>query len=147
MPNEMNILLVEDSDLDAMILERTLKRMDLPASIVRARDGIEALQILEGEAPNALTDGPFFILLDINMPRMNGHDFLQALRSNESISDHLVFMFTTSDNPTDVSLAYKRNVSGYFVKPQGSAELKNVLTSLHKFWKICIPPIPSAQRA
>lgn len=140
MPTEMNILLVEDNDLDAMILERTLKRMDLPASIVRARDGIEALEILEGETPNPSLDGPFFILLDINMPRMNGHDFLQALRSREAISDHLVFMFTTSDNPSDISLAYKWNASGYFVKPQGSAELKRVLESLHNFWKVCIPP-------
>ncbi len=142
MPAEMNILLVEDSDLDAMILERTLKRMELPASIVRARDGVEALEILEGELPNALTGQPFFILLDINMPRMNGHDFLSALRSKEAISDRLVFMFTTSDNPADISLAYKQNVSGYFVKPQGSSELRKVLTSLHTFWQACIPPAP-----
>ncbi|MEL0436792.1 response regulator [Phycobacter sp. K97] len=140
MPNEMNILLVEDNDLDAMILERTLKRMDLPATVVRARDGIEALEILEGEKLDPSLNGPFFILLDINMPRMNGHDFLRTLRSKEAIADQLVFMFTTSDSPHDVSLAYKWNVSGYFVKPQGSAELKRVLTSLHNFWKDCIPP-------
>ena len=123
MPTEMNILLVEDSDLDAMILERTLKRLDLPATVVR--------------------ESPFLILLDINMPRMNGHDFLSALRANPDTADQIVFMFTTSDNHADIAEAYKHNVSGYFIKPQGAAELKTLLTSLFRFWEICQPPVPS----
>ena len=143
MPTEMNILLVEDSDLDAMILERTLKRLDLPATVVRARDGIEALDILAGTAPGISIESPFLILLDINMPRMNGHDFLSALRANPDTADQIVFMFTTSDNHADIAEAYMHNVSGYFIKPQGAAELKTLLTSLFRFWEICQPPVPS----
>ncbi len=145
MPAKMNILLVEDNDLDAMILDRTIKKLGLPASVVRACDGIEALAILSGEAPGIEIPGPFFILLDINMPRMNGHDFLQALRARDDIGHHVVFMFTTSTNPEDIAKAYNRHVSGYFVKPQDSADMRRILTSLHKFWELCVPP-PAAVR-
>ncbi|QAX30137.1 response regulator [Leisingera sp. NJS204] len=136
----MNILLVEDNDLDALILERTLKKLSPAAQIVRACDGLEALEILTTDKLQDVPH-PFFILLDINMPRMNGHEFLDALRAKEDISSNIVFMFTTSENPKDISRAYARNVSGYIVKPISSAGTRKVLGALQDLWDICTPPI------
>lgn len=136
----MNILLVEDNDVDALILERTLKKHSPSARIVRACDGLEALDILTTERARDLPR-PFFILLDINMPRMNGHEFLDALRAKEEISGNIVYMFTTSDNPKDIARAYHRNVSGYIVKPSSSAGTKKVLSALQDMWEVCTPPL------
>jgi len=117
MSGVMNILLVEDNDLDVEILERVMRRMDVSGTLVRARDGEEALDLLKDDARLPSLPRPFVMLLDINMPRMNGHEFLKALRADDEVSDARVFVFTTSDNKRDVELAYRNHASGYIVKP------------------------------
>ncbi|SNT39715.1 response regulator [Antarctobacter heliothermus] len=94
MNRQMNILLVEDNTLDVMMIQRALSRIAPDAVVTRAEDGIEALEIIN----SGRTANPFFILLDINMPRMNGHEFLKELRTTGIASDSVVFMFTTSDS-------------------------------------------------
>ncbi|MBY6054862.1 response regulator [Leisingera daeponensis] len=135
----MNILLVEDNDVEALIMERILKKHSPSARVVRACDGLEALEILTSEQDQILPQ-PFFILLDINMPRMNGHEFLDELRARKEIASSFVFMFSTSGNPDDIARAYQRNVSGYIVKPSSSAATKEVLSALQDMWEICTPP-------
>ncbi|OED48883.1 response regulator [Leisingera sp. S232] len=135
----MNILLIEDNDVDALILERMLKKHSPSATLVRACDGQEALELLTTERGRDLPR-PFFILLDINMPRMNGHEFLDELRAREEISDNIVYMFTTSDSPHDITRAYHRNISSYIVKPSSSAGTKKVLNALQEMWDVCTPP-------
>lgn len=137
----MNILLVEDNDLDVEILKRGLKKIGASGSLVRARDGLEALEILKNEVGSGPVPAPFVILLDINMPRMNGHEFLEALRQKEEIADARVFVFTTSDSQKDISLAYRKNTCGYIVKPNGASELNNILLSLRSFWRTCEYPM------
>lgn len=136
MSRQMNILLVEDDDLDAMMVKRTLAKVAPDATTIHARDGIEALDIIDA----AEVAQPYFVLLDINMPRMNGHEFLRKLRSSAKVSDSVVFMFTTSDNPQDISLAYRERVNGYIVKPNSSEGMKEILQNLQGFWTICEPP-------
>ncbi|WP_255356768.1 response regulator [Thioclava sp. SK-1] len=133
----MNILLVEDNNLDAMMIERALGKV-APVSVVhRAVDGIHALELISsGQVPY-----PFFVLLDINMPRMNGHEFLGELRASSQASDSMVFMFTTSDSAQDIAKAYSERVNGYIVKPQTKDGMKKIIETLQGFWTTCEPPL------
>jgi len=112
MKNEMNIFLVEDNDLDVEILKRGLRKLGVSNSLVRAKDGLDALQILNEDVIERAIPRPYVILLDINMPRMNGHEFLTALRKTDLLKDARVFVFTTSNSKKDVGLAYQNNASG-----------------------------------
>jgi len=141
MNSDMNILLVEDNDLDVEILKRALKRIDAPSSLLRAVDGEDALDILKKDLVQPELPRPFVILLDINMPRMNGHEFLEELRQTDGLNDARVFIFTTSDSKKDVRRAYQNNANGYIVKPNSTSELSNVLDTLHKFWELCEDPV------
>lgn len=141
MKNSMNILLVEDNDLDVEILKRGLKKLGAPNSLVRARDGLEALQMLTDDLIDNKLPKPHVILLDINMPRMNGHEFLKELRETKGIRDARVFVFTTSDSKKDIGLAYQSNANGYIVKPNSASELGDVLQTLKQFWAICEDPL------
>ncbi|MGC1505265.1 MAG: response regulator [Sulfitobacter sp.] len=140
MSSDINILLVEDNDIDVEILKRSLRKLGSTGSLLRAKDGVEALEILCGDACKEQLDHPYVILLDINMPRMNGHEFLAKLRNTEEIKLARVYVFTTSASKKDVVLAYENNANGYIVKPDSSSELSDVLTTLQQFWKLCKAP-------
>lgn len=136
----MKILLVEDNDIDVMLFRRALRSAGLDCHVVRARDGLEALEILTGTHGCDTIDDPFVILLDINMPRMNGHDFLAALRTKDRLARSQVIMVTTSDDPKDINLAYDRQVSGYLVKPVSTQEMTRAVESMHQFLGMCKLP-------
>ncbi|GAA6177558.1 response regulator [Sulfitobacter pacificus] len=140
MKHDMNILLVEDNDVDVEILRRSLRKLGSTGSLLRAKDGVEALEILCDEALSERLDRPYVILLDINMPRMNGHEFLAKLRKTEEIKLARVFVFTTSASKKDVELAYQNNANGYIVKPDSASELSDVLKTLQEFWRLCKAP-------
>ena len=140
METDVNIFLIEDDDLDAEIFERGLRKAKAPVSLVRARDGAEALDMLTDASVATTLPRPHIILLDINMPRMNGHEFLAALRANGALSTERVFVFTTSSNRKDIDRAYANNASGYIVKPNGASEMRAVLDLLGKYWDLCEHP-------
>lgn len=140
MLDTMNILLVEDNDIDVEILKRGLRKAGPAGELVRARDGLEALEILKEAPHTAALPKPFVVLLDINMPRMNGHEFLSELRAIPELKNVRVFVFTTSDNRKDIDLAYKNNASGYIVKPNSSMETLGVISALKSFWNVCEHP-------
>jgi len=137
----MNIFLVEDNDLDVEILQRGLKKVGVTGSLIRARDGKEALEMLNSPESRKKIPEPFVILLDINMPRMNGHEFLANLRETPEIKQERVFVFTTSDNEIDVAQAYKKNANGYIVKPDNSSDLRHILGFLQEYCNICEHPV------
>ena len=143
MKSDMNIFLVEDNDLDVELLKRGLKKQGITGALVRAKDGVDAMEQLRSAEYMQALPSPFVILLDINMPRMNGHEFLQSLRQSPELRHVRVIVFTTSDNPSDVNLAYQHFATAYVVKPNTSAELRDVLASIHGFWSVCEHPPPS----
>ncbi len=114
--NVINILLVEDDTLDVMDARRTLDRMDILYKLQVARNGEEGLALLK-EIKNSGADKPDIILLDLNMPKMNGIEMLTQMRKMEEWKDTKVFIITTSDEREDKELAKRLNVSGYIVKP------------------------------
>lgn len=111
------ILLVEDDQLDAMDIKRSLDKLNVFYKLVVAKNGEEALDILNGVHQTKLDALPDIILIDINMPRMNGLEFLQALRETLEWKGIKCFMITTSDEKVDREAAKKLGVSGYIVKP------------------------------
>lgn len=141
----MNILLVEDNDVDVLLFERAFRNAGSSSNMVRAKDGVEALDILNQRDSDRKIQDPYVILLDINMPRMNGHEFLKELRASERLSAARVVVVTTSNDPKDIELAYDRHASGYVVKPGGTAEMTEVIKTLHDYWNICeaafMPPL------
>ena len=114
--NVINILLVEDDTLDVMDARRTLDRMDILYKMHVAKNGEEALEYLS-EVKQTGADKPDIILLDLNMPKMNGIEFLTHLRQMDEWKETKVFVITTSDEGEDKELSQNLNVSGYIVKP------------------------------
>ena len=111
------ILLVEDDQLDAMDIKRSLDKLNVFYKLVVAKNGEEALDILKGVHQTKLDELPDIILIDINMPRMNGLEFLQILRETPEWKGIKCFVITTSDEKVDRETAKRLGVSGYIVKP------------------------------
>jgi CheY-like chemotaxis protein len=134
---EVTILLVEDDDVDAMTIERAFKKLRIGNTIVRACDGLEAFEILN----DAVITTPFIILLDLQMPRMNGLEFLESLRKDPKHASSIVFVLTTSKADEDMISSYKHNVAGYFLKNSAGDEFLDIVNVLDGYWKIVhFPP-------
>jgi CheY-like chemotaxis protein len=113
----VNILLVEDDQLDILDIKRTMDKMNIFHRMEIARNGEEALAYLEGEIHQKNQAPPDVVLLDINMPKMNGLEFLSTIRKNDHWKDLKVFIVTTSEEKIDKEAAAALGVSGYIVKP------------------------------
>lgn len=137
MSNEdITLLLIEDDDIDAMSIERSFKKNRIANPIVRCFDGIGAMESLtSGEIKR-----PFVILLDLNLPRMSGLDFLEKLRANQEHKDAVVFVLTTSKDEQDQIKAYQLNAAGYFLKSDCGAQFLDVVHMLYDYWKIVKMP-------
>jgi CheY-like chemotaxis protein len=129
----VNILLVEDDYLDIMNVERELAKINISHPIHVARNGREALNMLRGEGAEKISPAPSVILLDINMPRMNGLEFLTELRHDPEFSHIPVFIMTTSNDETDRMQAQRLNVTGYIVKPLSFDNFEKSHSSLDSF--------------
>lgn len=130
---EVTILLVDDDDVDHMAVQRAMKSLRLLNPLVRARDGLEALDILSDKSK---LNGPYFILLDLNMPRMNGLEFLASLRNNQALSHSVVFILTTSRSDEDKMSAYAHHVAGYMVKTEMKDGFLSIVNMLEGYWRI-----------
>lgn len=108
----MTYLVVEDDELDASAMEKALSAADPDATTHRAKDGVEALETLRGDS----IEKPYIVILDLNMPRMDGIEFLQNVREDEELKNAVVFVLTTSTNDRDRLRAYDLNAAGYIVK-------------------------------
>jgi CheY-like chemotaxis protein len=140
MPEKViNILLVEDDDIDIMNVKRAFKKNNVQNPLMVAEDGLKALEMLK-----ALKDNnqpiPKIILLDLNMPRMGGIEFLTELRKDEGLKDISVFVMTTSSEETDIVDAYRLNVAGYIVKPLSIETFINAVSTLNNYWTLCEYP-------
>ncbi len=114
MIQELTILHVEDDELDAEAFRRSLQKSGLDAKLTWVSDGAKALDYLRDADSQDLKE--LVVLLDLNMPRVSGHEFLSKLRSEGTFSSAVVFVVTSSEHRRDIALAYERNVAGYFHK-------------------------------
>ncbi|MBT2246866.1 response regulator [Sphingobium sp. BHU LFT2] len=132
----VNLLLVEDDEVDVQGLKRAFAKSRIANPITVARDGIEALEMLRGENGYEKLPKPHLILLDLNMPRMNGIEFLEAIRADEDLKGSVVFMITTSKADEDKARAYGHNVAGYIVKQDPANTFMEAVSLLEHYWRI-----------
>ena len=129
----LNILLVEDDRVDVMNVKRAFDKNRIGNPLYLAEDGIRALEILRsGEMPRERR----IVLLDLNMPRMNGIEFLKELRADADLHMTPVVVLTTSDDERDKINAYNLNVAGYLLKPVTFANFVEVMAALNKYWTL-----------
>ena len=136
----LNILLVEDDDGDAKAVQRAFHKAKIANPIHRAVDGMEALDILKGRNGKEKPTHPYLLLVDLNMPRMNGIQFVQALREDEDLRHSIAFILTTSKRAEDKIAAYDLNVAGYIVKETAGNDFLNLVHLVDCYWRIVEMP-------
>lgn len=132
------ILLVEDDDGHADLIEESLREAGVVNRILRAHDGQEALDRVRGEGAFEGQGGfvPFLILLDINMPRVDGIEVLREIKSDDRFKHIPVIMLTTTDNPRDIERCYQLGCNTYITKPVGFTDFANCVKQLGLFTQI-----------
>ena len=140
----MTLLLVEDDAIDAEAIQRAFRQHRIANPFVVVRDGVEALAALRGESEVEVPH-PYVVLLDVNMPRMNGIEFLDAVRADPALSRTIVFVLTTSDREEDKVAAYEHNVAGYILKSRAGEDFLEVVKLLRVYWRLVeFPPSQGA---
>lgn len=125
------ILLVEDDDIDKESFVRALKKNNIENPMFWARDGVEALEFLQGQNGRDKVGQPCLVFLDINMPRMNGLELLEEMRGHDEMKENIVVMLTTSSRSQDRERAAELNAAGYIVK----SGMVDLAASLMKFFQ------------
>jgi CheY-like chemotaxis protein len=141
MKSSQPVLLVEDDTIDAMTVQRAFRDLNVANPLVHVRDGEEALQYL-GHGGN---ETPCVILLDLNMPRMNGTEFLEAVKDSPSLKHIPVVVLTTSNEERDVMESFRRSVAGYIVKPVDYRKFVEAIKTIDLYWTLS--ELPNAEAA
>lgn len=134
--NAVTFLVVEDDKVDFMNFERTLKTLKIRNPIVRAEDGVFALNLLRGDNGTEKISGEVMVFLDINLPRMGGLDFLKELRADETLKSTMVYVMTTSESNEDLVNTAKFDIAGYIVKSDAEGGLREALDEVDFYWTI-----------
>ena len=129
MVKSLNILLIEDDTIEVMKLNRTIKSLQLKHRLVEAKNGEEALEIL-----NQKNNLPDIILLDLNMPKINGIEFLRILKSDDILKYIPTIVLTTSKNHKDVLECYKIGIAGYILKPLKYDDYVSKIEKILAYW-------------
>jgi CheY-like chemotaxis protein len=132
----LHILLVDDDEVDVMNVRRAFKKNNISNPLYIAANGLEALEMLRGDSAAAIPGPRRLILLDLNMPRMNGLEFLRAIREDPALRSLTVVVLTTSDDERDRIEAYNLNVAGYILKPVTITAFIEAMATLNKYWTI-----------
>lgn len=132
----LHILLVDDDELDIMNVQRAFKKNNIINPLFVAHNGLEALEMLRSTEPGAMPKERRLVLLDLNMPRMNGLEFLRELRGDPELHALTVIVLTTSDDERDKVEAFNLNVAGYIVKPVTFIAFVEAMAALNKYWSI-----------
>lgn len=139
--NGVHLLLIEDDQVDAEAIQRAFRQQRIANPFIVVPDGVEALKALRGEDDYDLVPRPYLILLDLNLPRMNGIEFLQAIRRDPELQRSIVFVLTTSDREEDKLAAYEEHVAGYILKSRAGEDFLEVIKLLRTYWRIVeFPP-------
>jgi CheY-like chemotaxis protein len=129
----LNILLVDDDEVDVMTVKRAFAKANITNPVHVATNGLEALELLRGDA---MPKSRRLVLLDLNMPRMNGIEFLREVRKDPALAPTTVVVLTTSNEDRDRVEAYRLNVSGYLLKPVTFQTFAEVMAELNKYWTL-----------
>ncbi len=136
---KLRVLLVDDDEVDRMAVSRGLERSGIDAEIRIARDGLEALDILRGNGTPQIA-WPYIILLDLNMPRLDGLGFLDEIRADKDLRRSVVIVLSTSELDADKKAAYDASVAAYVVKRDAGRNFQDLVTLLDSFWSVVSLP-------
>ncbi|MES2207816.1 MAG: response regulator [Pseudomonadota bacterium] len=136
----LTILLIDDDDGDAKAIQRAFHKAKVANHLLRAVDGIEAFDMLRGTNGVDKISPPYILLVDLNMPRMNGIQFIQALREDKALSNSIAFILTTSKRQEDTMAAYSFNVAGYINKATAGQDFLKLVNLIDSYW--CIVEMP-----
>lgn len=125
----LNILFVEDDAIEVMMFVRVLQKIGSNHRLIEARNGEEALAVLNNKEVI-----PDIILLDLNMPKLNGIEFLKIVKSNDLTKHIPVIIFTTSNNHRDIATCYKIGISGYIIKPLKYEDYLVLVQKTLEYW-------------
>jgi CheY-like chemotaxis protein len=131
------ILLVEDNPADIQITQRAVRESAMPVDLIVVRDGQEALDYLLRTGKHAASPtwrSPTLILLDLNLPRLNGREVLRRIRSTPDLRGVPVVILSTSSRPQDIEELYAAGANTYISKPQEFARFVDVLKSIQRYW-------------
>jgi CheY-like chemotaxis protein len=126
----VNILLVEDDEIDVRAFLWTFEQLKIANPVTVAKDGVEGWEKLTS------LPRPYLIVMDINMPRMNGLELLKKIRGSEEFRDSIVFVLTTSTDEQDKFDAYNLNVAGYMVKSDMGTSFNRAISMVENYWKV-----------
>jgi CheY-like chemotaxis protein len=141
-PGAVTLLLVEDDDIDAEMVELCMRRGKIANPLMRARDGVEALDLLRGTNGARKIPAPVMLLVDIRMPRLDGIGLIQAVRADPLLTRTVIFVLTTSDSDRDRMAAYDSHVAGYVLKSNTHDELLSLTKMLEYYLMIVVAPPP-----
>lgn len=129
-----NILLVEDNQGDVLLTQEAFEETGSNSEIYVVNDGQEAINFLEQIPPYTHAVTPDLVLLDINLPKINGHEVLRYIKSNSGLKQIPVIMFTTSSSEKDISSCYSNYANCYITKPNDVADFFKIIDNVNHFW-------------
>jgi two-component system, chemotaxis family, response regulator Rcp1 len=130
----MNILLVEDNEDNIDLTEWAFKKGNLLSTLSVAHDGVEAMEYLNRQGKFSDAIRPDLVLLDINMPRMDGRKFLEIVKQDEKFKSIPIIMLTSSSAPKDVQECYERHANCYILKPFDAGKFMDMAKQVESFW-------------
>jgi chemotaxis family two-component system response regulator Rcp1 len=140
------VLLIEDSLGDIRLTRETFRDINRSVHLHVMTDGTEALAFLRQEGEHVGAPRPDFILLDLNLPKMDGRELLAAIKEDESLKAIPTVILTTSDSEADITMSYQLQANCYLTKPVQLEEFENLVKSIDDFWltKVKLPPQKSS---
>ncbi|MBC7935939.1 MAG: response regulator [Rhizobacter sp.] len=138
----IHILLVEDNEGDILLTREAFKEAKILIKLSVVRDGEEAVNFLTKQGEYLLAEVPDLLLLDINLPKKNGHEVLQFIKGDEGLKHIPVIILSTSSSPKDVNMAYSHYVNCFITKPLDVNDFIGVIASIENFW-ISIVRLPA----
>lgn len=130
----ITVLMVEDDPDDVYLTQEALRASRLRINLAVVNDGVAAMQYLRGEGEYAQCRRPDLVLLDLNLPRMDGREVLMEIKEDAALTDIPVVVLTTSHAEEDIAASYRQHASCYISKPVGIQEFRSVLSSIENFW-------------
>ena len=130
----IDLLLVEDNPGDIRLTEEAFRRVNDSVRLHVASDGVEAMSFLNREGPYSGASRPALILLDLNLPRLDGREVLRLIKANEQLKTIPVLVLTMSDAPADVRNSYQAQANCYLKKPLSLEEFQDLIASVNRFW-------------
>lgn len=138
MKKELKVLLIEDNEGDVELITEAFKTNNLNSEITAVDNGEEAISYLNSIEKDGIENRPNLILLDINLPKIDGKEVLHFIKTNDKLKTIPVVMLTTSSLQNDILYAYNNQANCYIVKPANFKEFINTIRALETFWLNCV---------